>query len=95
MKNLFLKISNNIVKYLFTMFCILYAICNILFSYWINNVGYEKSINIGINLLSASIFVCFLFILLVLFLTIYNRVVDKFSIYGCILNHQVINASLF
>ena len=27
-------------------------------------------------------------------LTIYNRVVDKFSIYGCILNHQVINASL-
>ena len=27
-------------------------------------------------------------------LTIYNRVVNKFSIYGCILNHQVINASL-
>ena len=85
MKNLFLKISNNIVKYLFTMFCTLYAICNILFSYWINNVGYEKSINIGINLLSASIFVCFLFILLVLFKYDFFKIQEKHLLIGFLL----------
>lgn len=82
MKNLFLKISNNIVKYLFTLFCILYATCNILFSYWINNVGYEKSINIGINFLCAGIFICFSLVLFFLIKNDFFKIQEKHLLIG-------------
>lgn len=60
MKKLFFKISNDIVKYCFAFFCALYAICNILFTYWINNLSYyEKSINIGINIFNIVLLICF------------------------------------
>ena len=58
MKKLFFKISNDIVKYCFAFFCALYAICNILFTYWINNLSYyEKSINIGINIFNIVLLI--------------------------------------
>lgn len=61
MKKMFFNVSNNIVKYFFTFFCLLYATCNILFTYWINNLSYyEKGISLGINIINVFLLVCFL-----------------------------------
>ena len=40
MKYCFFNISNSIVKYYFECFVFLYAVCNLLFAYWINNLSF-------------------------------------------------------
>lgn len=86
MKKLFFKISNDIVKYCFAFFCALYAICNILFTYWINNLSYyEKSINIGINIFNIVLLICFLFILYLLIKKNFFNINEKYLLLGFLL----------
>ena len=81
------------------LLCPLVGICNAYESFCAQNIGANKHDRVDAGFKSILFFgtlVCIISSLLTLIfnLTIYNRVVDKFSIYGCILNHQVINASL-
>ena len=86
MKKLFFKISNDIVKYCFAFFCALYAICNILFTYWINNLSYyEKSINIGINIFNIVLLICFLCILYLLIKENFFNINEKYLLLGFLL----------
>lgn len=78
MKKIFFKISNNIVKYFFMFFCLLYAFCNIAFSYWINNVGYEKSINIGVDIFSIFFLVCIMLMLYFLIKKNFFNIKEKY-----------------
>ena len=86
MKELFLKISNNIVKYCFAFFCALYAISNILFTYWINNLSYyEKSINVGVNIFNVVLLVCFFLVLYFLVKKNFFNIKEKYLLFGFLL----------
>ncbi len=64
MKNLFLKLSNIIVKYCFAIFCFVYAFSNIFFTYWINNADYyEKKICFGLSVVNVILLLAFLLLL--------------------------------
>ena len=64
--------SNNTVKRCFAIFCFLFALCNIVFTYRINNGNYtDKGIEFGINLGNIIFFILFL-------LTIYVALKNDF-----------------
>ena len=78
MKNLFLKLSNIIVKYCFAIFCFIYAFANIFFTYWINNADYyEKKICFGLNVVNVILLLAILLFLYFLIKKDFFKIKEK------------------